>query len=97
MILAIRDYILQKIETNSNNLTNNVSDAISTGISNGLSKLWDKFLISFNGSIDTIAIIGIMSTWMLNMMSVPSAGKWCYTIFALYIVIKVVLKVCLLN
>jgi len=95
--MSIREYILKKIEINSNNLTDSVSDAISTGISNGLSKLWDKFIIVFSESIDTIAIVGIMSTWMLNMMSVPNAGKWCYVIFAFYIVLKVVLKVCLLN
>ena len=96
MILSIREYLLKKIETNSNNLTDSVSDAISTGISNSLSKLWDKFLVATNESIDTIAIIGIMSTWMLNMMSVQNAGKWCYNIIAFYIILKVVLK-CLLN
>jgi len=96
MILSIREYLLKKIETNSNNLTDSVSDAISTGISNSLSKLWDKFLVATNESIDTIAIIGIMSTWMLNMMSVQNAGKWCYNIVAFYIILKVVLK-CLLN
>jgi len=96
MILSIREYILKKIETNSNNLTDSVSDAVSIGISNGLSKLWYKFLVATNGSIDTIAIIGIMSTWMLNMMSVQNAGKWCYNIVAFYIILKVVLK-CLLN
>jgi len=94
--LSIREYLLKKIETNSNNLTDSVSDAISTGISNSLSKLWDKFLVATNESIDTIAIIGIMSTWMLNMMSVQNAGKWCYNIVAFYIILKVVLK-CLLN
>jgi len=94
--MSIREYLLKKIELNSDNLTNSVSDAISTGISNGLSKLWDKFLVATNESIDTIAIIGIMSTWMLNMISVQNAGKWCYNIIAFYIILKVVLK-CLLN
>ena len=94
--MSIREYLLKKIELNSDNLTNSVSNAISTGISNGLSKLWDKFLVATNESIDTIAIIGIMSTWMLNMMSVQNAGKWCYNIVAFYIILKVVLK-CLLN
>ena len=97
MILSIREYLLKKVETNSDNLTNSVSDAISTGVCNGLHHLWDKFLIAFNGSIDTIGLIGIMGTWMLNMMSVPNAGKWCYKIIAFYIILKVVLKICLLR
>ena len=94
--MSIREYLLKKIEIDSNNLTDSVSNAISNGIYNGINNLWDKIVLSINGSIDTIGLIGIMSTWILNMMSVPNAGKWCYKIFAFYIVIKVVL-ICLLK
>jgi len=94
--LSIREYLLKKIEINSNNLTDSVSNAISNGIYNGINNLWDKIVLSINGSIDTIGLIGIMSTWILNMMSIQNAGKWCYNIVAFYIILKVVL-ICLLK
>ena len=73
-------------------LLNIFKNAIENGIHQTIINTWNWLLGSINNSIDGIGLIGVMITWMLNMMSVPNAGKWCYTIFAFYIVIKILIR-----
>jgi len=61
-------------------------------INDAAHNFFKNMLDGLNTGLDIIGLITTMATWLLNMMSVPNAGKWCYTIFAFYIVLKVVLK-----
>lgn len=99
----IGDFFQQKKEevTNSvndsinetvNNSVEGVKESIKEGVAEATSNIWDQILHAVNNSIDGIALVLVMSTLLLNMMSVPNAGKWCYTIFAFYIVIKIMIK-----
>jgi len=69
-----------------------IKNSIESGVHQTAVNTWSWLLGSINNSIDGIGLIGVMTTWMLNMMSVPNSGKWCYTIFAVYIVVKILLK-----
>lgn len=90
------NYIYLPEELNEPSLFDTFRNAIEDGIHQTAVNTWDWLLGNINNSIDGIGLIGIMTTWMLNMMSVPNSGKWCYTIFAVYIVAKILLK-CLVS
>lgn len=101
--MGVRDFFQQKKDdiTNSVNdsinqtVTNSVEgvkESVKEGIAEATSNIWDQILHAVNNSVDGICLILLMSALLLNMMSVPNAGKWCYTIFAFYIVIKIMIK-----
>lgn len=105
--MGVRDFFQQKKEEAANSIKDNINEAVNNsvegvkesvkeGIKEAAGEIWDGILIAVNNSIDSIGLIAIMSALLLNMMSVPNAGKWCYTIFGFYIVIKIMLKVLLI-
>ena len=95
-ISIIRDRITKMIyleeELKEPGVIDIIKNSIEAGIHQTATNTWHWMLSSINNSIDGLGLISIMITWMLHMMSVPWAGKWCYSIFALYIVIKILIK-----
>jgi hypothetical protein len=84
------------IADNLNEFKDGLKESVKEGINESISGLWHGFLNVFSNGIDAFALIAIMVTWLLHIMSVPNAGKWCYIIFAFYIVIKIILKALLM-
>lgn len=95
-INMIRDRLTRMIyleeELKEPGIIDAIKNSIEAGIHQTAFNTWHWILGGINNSIDGVGLIGVMITWMLHMMSVPWAGKWCYSIFALYIVIKILLS-----
>ena len=92
-----REWLIRKIylpeELNNDfSLGGIIKNAFKNGIHETAIETKQWLLDSINNSIDGLGLITVMITWMLHMMSVPSAGKWCYITFAIYIVIKILIK-----
>lgn len=78
-------------------ITESIKDGVIEGIKGYFSWIGKKIFFDINDFLDTAGLILVLTTWLMYIMSVPNAGKWCYIIFAFYIVGKVVLKaICLL-
>ena len=91
-MIGIREIITNYTTTQTEGLKYSIMEGFNKAVDN----IWDKILSEIFHSIDGIGLILILVTWLLFMMSVPNAGKWCYTIFAVYIVAKITLKAFLL-
>lgn len=95
-INIIRDKLTKMIyleeELKEPGIIDSIKNSIEVGLHQTAINTWNWFLNSINNSIDGVALITIMVTWMLHMMSVPNAGKWCYITFAVYIVLKILIK-----
>lgn len=95
-MLGIRERITNYTETQTETLKQSITESITEGFNNAVNNIWDKIFTGIYYGIDGIGLIFVLVTWMLFMMSVPNAGKWCYTGFAFYIVAKITLKAILL-
>jgi hypothetical protein len=95
-ITSLRDRFVDLIyleeELQQPSILDSVKNAIEAGIHQTTINTWNWMISGINNSIDGLALISVMVTWMLYMMSVPWAGRWCYSIFAVYIVTKILIK-----
>ncbi len=71
-------------------------DALTEAVKNGIS-LWvtsttHNLFLCISQMVDSVGLIFLMVTWLLNMMDVPSTRNWFYTVCAFYIIIKIILK-----
>ena len=88
----VNNYINKLIEHPLNQATEKVNLMVQSKIEDTVNSFWQNIFEIVNNSLDNVGLILVMSTYILHMMSVPNAGRYCYTIFALYMVLKVVLK-----
>jgi len=95
-MIGIRERIANYAEIQTESLKESITQGIFEGFNNAVDSIWDKILSAIFNGIDGVGLIAVMVTWLLFIMSVPNAGRWCYTILAFYIVAKVTLKAFLL-
>lgn len=88
----VSNYINKLIDHPINQATEKVNVIVQSKIDDTVNSFWQNIFDIVNSSLDNVGLIVVMSTYILHMMDVPNAGKLCYTVFALYIVLKVALK-----
>jgi len=61
-------------------MVNALTEAVKNGISLWFASTAHNLFLCISQMVDSVGLISLMVTWLLNMMDVPCTRNWFYTV-----------------